>query len=168
MGIKAADKYPEDYDGIVAGAPAVDFNDLSSWRASFFPVTGSTTSANFIKTAQWTGLIHNEILKQCDGIDGVFDGIIEDPSLCTFDPTTLKCIGEVSATCLSDAQVEIVKKVFSPLLNEKGDLIFPAMQPGSEVLAVTRLYAGAPFSNSDVCFPIRQTASHVTFTNFYL
>jgi len=152
MGIKAADMYPGDFDGIVAGAPAVDFNDLVSWRASFYPITGASTSANFITPAQWTGLIHNEILRQCDGIDGVLDGIIEDPDLCKFDPGTLKCLGPVSASCLSDIQVGMLTKIFSPLYSEDGDLIFPAMQPGSEILTVQRLYAGIPFSYSDEWF----------------
>lgn len=96
-------------------------------------------------------MIHNEVLKQCDGIDGVVDGIIEDPNLCDFHPETLLCTDANSkADCLSSIQVEKVRKILSPLYSDDGNLLYPAMQPGSEVLAVTKLYAGKPFSYSEV------------------
>jgi len=151
QGIKAAEKFPGDFNGIVAGAPALDFNNLASWRASFYPITGAVGSPDFISASTWTSLIHNEVLSQCDGIDGVVDGIIEDPNLCDFHPETLLCIDENnSVDCLTSIQVEKVRKIFSPLYSEDGHLIYPAMQPGSEIMAVTGLYAGEPFSYSEV------------------
>ena len=149
QGIKAAEMFPEDFNGIVVGAPAVNFNNMTSWRASFFGKTGASTSPNFIPAGSWEGFIHDEILKQCDTIDGVADGIIEDPTLCDFRPEVLiSGLGQNSTNCLSEAQVEIVKSVFSPLHGAGGELVFPAMQPGSEAMAVQKLYAGAPFPYS--------------------
>lgn len=150
QGIKASEMFPYDFDGIVAGSPALDFNNLTSWRASFFPITGSVNSSNFITASTWKTLIHNEILNQCDGLDGVVDGIIEDPTLCHFRPETLRCANGTNADCLTPIQVEMVREIFSPLHGENGQLIYPAMQPGSEVLAVQKLYAGKPFSYSEV------------------
>lgn len=150
QGIKAAEMFPGDYDGIVAGAPAVNFNNMTSWRAAFFGISGSSTSPNFINSSIWGDLIHGEVLRQCDAIDGVLDGIIEDPTLCKFRPEALLCPTNMNpgVDCLSLAQVEIVKKVFSPLYGSSGELVFPAMQPGSEILASQKLYAGAPFPYS--------------------
>ena len=150
QGIKAAEMFPADFDGIVAGSPALDFNNLQSWRASFFPVTGSNRSSNFISKSLWSKLIHKEILSQCDGLDGTLDGIIEDPNECHFRPEELLCIHDKPANCLKAAQVEIVQNVFKPLYGEEGNLIYPAMQPGSEIMAAEKLYAGAPFSYSEV------------------
>ena len=150
QGIKAAEMFPSDFDGIVAGSPALDFNNLQSWRASFFPITGPANSSNFIPMATWTNLIHGEILKQCDGLDGVVDGIIEDPNLCNFDPGTVLCSTNDSTNCLTSTQVEMVREIFSPFHYPNGTLIYPAMQPGSEILAANNLYAGAPFSYSEV------------------
>jgi feruloyl esterase len=150
QGFKAAEMFPDDFDGIVAGSPALDFNNLASWRASFFPITGSISSADFITPSTWTTLIHDEILNQCDGLDGVIDGIIEDPDLCNFTPEALMCNKKTTEDCLTPAQVEIVRKVFSPLYGEDGKLIYPAMQPGSEGMAMNKLYAGKPFSYSEV------------------
>lgn len=144
--------FPGDFDGIVAGAPAVNFNNLTSWRASFFGKTGPLNSPNFISANVWSGLIHNEVLRQCDAIDGVEDGIIENPTLCDFRPEALICTGNATGSCLSAAQVEIVRDIFSPLYGSSGELVYPAMQPGSEVMAVQKLYAGSPFKYSVVSF----------------
>lgn len=70
--------------------------------------------------------------------------------MCNFRPEELLCKPGVSDDCLSSNQVNIVRKVFSPLIGQKGSLIYPAMQPGSEVLAAQKLYAGMPFSYSEV------------------
>jgi len=142
--------FPEDFDGILAGSPALDFNNLQSWRASFFPITGSNTSSGFISRSTWATLIHDEILHQCDGIDDVIDDIIEDPNLCNFHPETLLCAANTFTGCLTSAQVELVRRVFNPLYGENGNIIYPAMQPGSEIKAAEKLYAGTPFSYSEV------------------
>lgn len=142
--------FPQDFDGIIAGSPALDFNNLQSWRASFFPITGPANSSDFITKKTWSTLIHNEILKQCDGLDGANDGVIEDPNLCDFRPEELLCKSSNSTDCLTSNQVRIVRKIFSPLYGGDGNLIYPAMQPGSEIMATEKLYAGAPFSYSNV------------------
>ena len=154
--------FPQDFNGIVAGSPALDFNNLQSWRASFFPITGPNTSSDFISKSSWTNLIHGEVLKQCDGLDRAIDGIIEDANRCSFCPETLLCKDYNSTDCLTAAQVEKVREIFSPLYGEDGNLIYPAMQPGSEILAASNLYAGAPFSYSEVShWRLRLSAVHL-------
>ncbi|KAK9450931.1 Tannase/feruloyl esterase [Limtongia smithiae] len=151
QGIHAAEVFPEDFDGIVAGSPALDFNNMVSWRGHFFPITGSNMSENFITNEMWTGLIHEEVLRQCDGLDGVYDGIIEDPTLCIFRPEAIMCGPDDLANstyCLNPFQVEQVNEIFAPYYGIDGQLIYPAMQPGSEIQAIQRLYAGAPFPYS--------------------
>jgi hypothetical protein len=154
QGIASATKFPTDFDGIVAGAPALDFNSLVSYRASFFPITGPEGAADFIKPEVWSKLIHNEVLRQCDHLDGVLDGIIEYPDLCEFDPTPLLCSTGATAgdLCLSAKQVAIVLKVFQPFTYSDGTLIYPGMQVGSEEYAIQRLYAGKPFTDSQDWF----------------
>jgi hypothetical protein len=153
QGIKGAEMFPDDFDGIVAGAPAVDFNHLYSWRAGFFVLTGSTESPDFIEPAVWKGLIHEEIIRQCDLIDGVADGIIEDPTLCQFDPEILQCNStDKSDTCLTSAQVDIVRKVLSPLQSPEDALLYPGMNPGGEVKTADGLYNGQPWLPSEGWF----------------
>lgn len=119
-----------------------------SWRARFFTITGAVGSNDFIPAKAWKTWIHDEVLRQCDTIDGAEDGIIEDPTHCHFDPSTLLCAGNSTTNCLSEPQVQQLKTIFSDYTYANGELIYPAMQPGSEVLAVDRLYAGAPFAYS--------------------
>ncbi|KAH8886604.1 tannase and feruloyl esterase [Thozetella sp. PMI_491] len=158
QGIKAADMFPDDFDGIVAGAPAVDFNNLYSWRARFFPITGNVNSSDFITPTLWQTTIHDEVLRQCDKLDGVADGIIEDPTLCYFNPETLSCgNGGNGATinstlCLTPTQIQTIHKVFSPTLWPNGTFFFPRMNPGSEILAAVGLYNGLPWPYSQNWF----------------
>ncbi|KKY31316.1 putative feruloyl esterase b [Diaporthe ampelina] len=130
--IKAAEIFPDDFDGVVAG-----------------PVG----SSNFITPAFWKTTIHEEVLRQCDMLDGASDGIIEDPILCDFDPAPLVCgASSNSSACLSSAQVEIVRQVFEPYLWGNGTLLFPRMNPGGEIMSADGLYNGQPWALSQNWF----------------
>ncbi|KAI1340416.1 tannase and feruloyl esterase [Xylariaceae sp. FL0016] len=152
QGIGSAEKFPKDFDGIVAGAPATDFNDLYSWRASFFPLTGAANSTDFVSAETWKTTVHDEVLAQCDEIDGVLDGIIEDPTLCHFDTRRLLCsakaMGTNTTSCLTEPQVQTVEAVYSDYLWPNGTLLYPRPNPGNEILAADGLYSGKSFSPS--------------------
>lgn len=106
--------------------------------------TGPTNSSTWLNPAEWA-LVHEDILNQCDGIDGVVDGIIEDPDLCYYRPITLQCAPGNSTNCLTGPKVETVQKVFAPYYGVNGSLIFPRMQPGSELSDAFIYYTGQPF-----------------------
>ncbi|KAH3933443.1 carboxylic ester hydrolase [Parastagonospora nodorum] len=152
QGIGNAEKFPSDFDGIVAGAPGVDFNNLYSWRAHFFPLTGAIGSRDSVTSNAWKTWIHDEVLKQCDMIDGVEDGIIENPGLCDFDPSRLLCAGNSTNNCLTQPQVLRLRQIYSDYKYPNGHTIFPAMQPGSEVNAADGLYAGTAWKPSEDWF----------------
>jgi feruloyl esterase len=145
QGFKAAQDFPEDFDGIVAGAPALAFNNLTSWSGSFYKLTGPPGSPTFVTQNQWVG-VHIDVLKQCDGLDGNVDGIIEDPRICDYDPSGLICsASNTSPDCLTPVQANTVKGVFSPLLTDSGDLVYPRFQPGAEIVGFFVLFNGVPF-----------------------
>jgi feruloyl esterase len=146
QGFKSAQDFPNDFDGIVAGAPAVAFNNLTSWSGHFYTLTGPANSSTFVSPALWMQ-VHTDVLKQCDELDGFTDGIIEDPLMCNYDPSGLACSGNGSnsSTCLTPDQLETVKGVYSPLLNDEGDLVYPRLQPGAETTAAFVLLNGVPF-----------------------
>lgn len=145
-GWKSVQKYPEDFDGVLAGAPAINFINLLSWSARFYPITGKNTSDTFLTTGQWS-LVHDEILRQCDGLDGVKDGIIEDPDLCRPVLQNLICSSDTKNTssCLTGTQVKTAQEVFTPLYGTGGQYLYPRMQPGSEIYAAPIVYNGQPF-----------------------
>ncbi|KAK2007929.1 tannase and feruloyl esterase [Colletotrichum eremochloae] len=132
QGFKEAQSFPEDFDGIVAGAPAFDFNGLMYWTGQLFLKTGTNKDSRFLTPAQW-GLVYDDIMKQCDGLDGLEDGILEDPNLCQYRPEGLICSGDSSGTCLTGEQAETVRAVFSPVYGGEGQLLYPRMQPGSSL-----------------------------------
>jgi hypothetical protein len=97
-------------------------------------------------------VIHEDILQQCDELDGLRDGILEDPDLCHYTPHNLTCApGQTnSSSCLTPTQAETVRRIFSPLLNVDGSLVYPRMQPGSEIVGAPQTYYnGQPFGASD-------------------
>lgn len=132
QGISVASRYPDLFDGVVAGSPALDFNRFVGVPAVWASyVTINTSSA--IPLDQWSSLIGQEVLNQCDGIDGKVDGIINDPSLCSWNPDTLLCAdGADTSTCLTQPQLDGLKKFYEPIVGINGDLIFPGLDPGAE------------------------------------
>jgi feruloyl esterase len=153
QGFKLVQSYPLDFDGVLAGAPALNYPNLNSWSAHFYPIFGDPGNAKFVPVGLWT-VIHQEILNQCDGIDGVIDGIVEDPELCRFRPEALQCPPGTtkSSTCSTGAQVGAVRKAFTDFYGVDGNLIYPRMQPGSEIIASFVYYTGGPFSYSSDWF----------------
>ncbi|KAJ9618301.1 tannase protein [Taxawa tesnikishii (nom. ined.)] len=133
QGFKEVQDFPDDFDGVVAGAPALAFNNLTAWSGHFIDITGTNTSASW------------EVLNQCDGLDGVKDGIIEDPRLCSFRAAALQCGPGNTTNCLTSAQVLAVSQVFSGYYGVDGSLIYPRVQPGSEIADARTLYSGVPF-----------------------
>ena len=151
--LKSALNYPADFDGIVAGSPGADFNNLYSWRGRFVVLTGPPNAAQFVPVDVWNTTIHSEVLRQCDLLDGVKDGIIEDPDLCDFRPEALICAnGNTSSSCLTSAQVNMVRQIYTPFYGLNGNLIYPPMQPGNEDQAPQTLYTGQPYPPSQDWF----------------
>lgn len=136
QGTHAALKYPEDFEGILAGAPAVDWNHLLGWlgmlgRFVGAPVVESHPPAEFIPRAMWKA-ISKEILRQCDEMDGVRDGIIDEPDACDFRPEAMMCEQSRTSNCLTQSQVDALRKIYSPLYGSDGQLIYPRYDPGAE------------------------------------
>lgn len=148
-GFKSVHQFPNDFDGVVAGAPAMNFINLLSWSAHFYPITGSPDSDTYLSPSEWK-IVHNEILRQCDAIDGAKDGIIEDPDLCHPVLETIICPSSSpnNQNCITGTQAKTVRQVLSPFYSTNGTLLYPRMQPGSELLATSMMYNGEPFAYS--------------------
>lgn len=145
QGFKSVQDFPEDFDGVVAGAPAVAFNNLSSWSGHFLLITGSPNASTFLTPEKWA-LVHQDILAQCDTLDGVADGILEDPELCPYRPENLQCSSKTNTTnCLTTPQVLTVRQIFTDYYGLNGSLIFPRMNYGSELADPYIYYSGQPF-----------------------
>ena len=135
-----AERYPADFDGIIAGAAANPKSGLDSWRM-WIAQAMLKDKESFIPAAKYP-MIHRAVLDACDGLDGVSDGLIENPLSCSFDPKVLACQGPDAPGCLTAAQVDAASVVMRPATDRKtGALIFPGLAPGTE-LGWARLLGG--------------------------
>lgn len=126
-----AQRYPADYDGIIAGAPAnyvTHLQGMQVWLAQ----AAHQDETSYIPPGKYP-VLHKAVLEACDALDGVKDGVLEDPTRCHFDPETLACKGGDEPSCLTGAQVKLAKKVYGGMLSPHTGLpIFPGLEPGSE------------------------------------
>jgi feruloyl esterase len=128
QGLKAAQMFPDDFDGIIAGAPA-NRTPLALWIASAV----LKDKASYIPASKYPA-IHRAVVEACDAHDGVKDGLIEDPSKCAFDPQTILCKDGDTPACLTTPQVTAARQYYTPGTNPRtGEELFPAFARGSEL-----------------------------------
>jgi len=125
-----AQRFPEDYDGILAGAPA---NYWSHLLGAAIAATQALTSdpRSYISDLKLPA-IQKASLAACDALDGVKDGIIGDPSQCHFDPSVLLCKDEDSPDCLTQPQIEALKSLYAGAKDHNGATLFPGLTMGDE------------------------------------
>ena len=141
-----ATRFPDDYNGIVAGAPAWH------WANQMINATWNSRAALLdptALTAESAALLNRRVIAACDALDGVKDGVIEDPRRCHFDPASLLCKeGDASGECLTRAQVDAANAIYSGAHRSNGTPIFQGYPRGSEA-QWARLWAGpAPGGSS--------------------
>jgi tannase/feruloyl esterase len=125
-----AQRYPEDYDGLIAGAPANAFTDILLGFAWNMQAT-LNDPASYIPPGKLKA-IEAAGLAACDARDGVTDKVLDDPSRCNFDPATLLCKGAESDDCLTEKQVVALRKIYAGPRTSKGEQIVPGFVPGGE------------------------------------
>jgi feruloyl esterase len=128
-----AQRYPDDFDGIAAGDPSWDQMRLYAARVWLNTYVNRSPAA-VIPPSKYP-MIHAAVLDKCDALDGVKDGVIEDPARCAFDFSTLTCRGEDRADCLTKDQAETANAMTRPIRDPKsGSLLHPGRYyPGSEL-----------------------------------
>jgi Tannase and feruloyl esterase len=130
QGLMSAQKYPDDFDAILAGAPANYQTHLHAWDLTVaIPTLKDPASA---VPAAKLALLNRAVLDACDSRDGVKDGLLNDPRACTFDVASLACKGADADTCLTAPQLDSVRRMYAPARTKSGELVFPGKDPGSE------------------------------------
>ena len=125
-----AQRFPEDFDGIIAGAPANNWSHLFTgfvWNEQALAETP-------IPPAKLPA-IQKAVVAACDALDGVKDGLIEDPRTCHFDPASLLCKAGDASNCLTEGQIATLRKIYSGAKNPRtGKQIFPGWPMGTEAI----------------------------------
>jgi feruloyl esterase len=130
QGMMEAQKYPEDFDAIIAGAPVYNMVHLNISQVSL--QVGMLRDQSRIVPPAKVSLFANAVVAACDEKDGVKDGIINEPRMCKFDPVVLLCKSGDAADCLTRPQMENAKSAYLPVTTGKGALVYPGRSPGFE------------------------------------
>ncbi|WP_456616090.1 tannase/feruloyl esterase family alpha/beta hydrolase [Blastococcus sp. SYSU DS0541] len=155
--LSEAQRYPEDFDGIVAGAPALYQNYLAPLSQGHLETVNRNPDGTVILPGTKAPVVAAAALARCDGLDGVVDGVIADPEGCDFDPGTLQCPDDVDQpTCLTSAQVDVVRAFYAPPVDDRGRQLYPgglvvgseAGWPGWSIGTDTALSGGGTFAES--------------------
>jgi feruloyl esterase len=145
QGLTEAQRFPADYEGIVAVAPA---NNWTRLMAGTLAATMAATrdSASYL-TPAIRRVLYSGALRACDARDGVVDSLIENPPKCAFNPATVQCAASTRAdsTCLTPAQVLAALRIYSGLKDPNGRVVFPGLAPGSEPFWGPIATPGRPF-----------------------
>ncbi|MGD9158388.1 MAG: tannase/feruloyl esterase family alpha/beta hydrolase [Desulfobacteraceae bacterium] len=134
QGLNEAQRYPDDFDGIIAEDPAFYISHLQpgSLYISWLALKDGIDGPGYIPVEKLK-TINKAVLDACDKNDGLVDGLIEDPTTCNFDPSSIQCNRKDSLTCLTAAQVDTVQKIYEGAKFNDGTQIYTGFERGSEL-----------------------------------
>lgn len=135
-GLMAAQRYPDDFDGIIAGAPA-NVYATGSIQQIWAALANRNPDGTPILRRTDVEVLHKGAIASCDAVDGLEDGLIEDPRRCKFDPAVLQCKAGQAQGCLTPQMVAVARKVYGGPLSPNGE----------------RLHVGAPEVGSEMKWP---------------
>jgi hypothetical protein len=133
QGFFSAQRFPNDFDGIVAGAPVLHRTGAGVQLLWSVMANLDENNKPILKQEQLP-TVHAAAIAACDADDGLEDGLIDDPRECDFDPAELLCSGEPNRDCLTQAQVDVVRKIYQGPVNSSGEALYTGgAMPGSEL-----------------------------------
>jgi feruloyl esterase len=132
QGLMEAQRYPADYNGILSGDPVIDYTHLQAAHFSIALRTRKVSGSYF--PLDKLPAIEKASLAACDALDGVRDGLIEDPLKCNFrnDPSALLCSGAESASCMTSTQLQTLKDIYAGYRDPRGRVAYGGFIPGHE------------------------------------
>lgn len=125
-GLMEAQRFPEDYNGIVVGAPVYDWT--SEMTGQVWNVRALQLTPAGALPVQKLHLLYESVVKACAGVDG----LIDDPRQCSFDPSAIRCTGANEGSCLTDGEVEAVHQMYAGPKTSAGVQIYPGLSRGGE------------------------------------
>ena len=147
-----AQRFPNDYDGVISVAPVYDFTGRAQFAAAWFAQAVDDGRGASVLNSAVVDAIHGSVLAKCGAQAGIEEGLVTNPLACTWMPEMMACAaGRSDSTCLTPRQIEAVRRLMSPVLNSKGKIVFAyPYVPGSETewAAWNFIPAGAPLATT--------------------
>jgi hypothetical protein len=133
--MEMAERYPDDFNGIIAGAPEIIAGPLNAELQTWNYRVNTDSQGNAILTSAKLPALHSAAISACSGDDGTPDGIITDPRNCHFDPARIQCPpGVDTASCLTPAQIAVVRDIYQGPVDPQGRHLYPGgLAIGSEL-----------------------------------
>ena len=132
QGLMEAQRFPDDYDGLIAGAPAANWTRFQAGGHLWAVLALNKDPESYVPASKLP-IIEQAVNAACDAADGVSDGVLNDPRQCRFDAQALACrSGQDPATCLTPKQAAAVNSIWSGARNSKGEPIYPPYMRGAE------------------------------------
>ncbi len=160
-----AQRYPEDFNGIAAGAPAMNFITQNTFYHGWNALRNTGDNGKPVLTADKLPILHQAALQACDAADGLKDGLISDPLSCQFDPSVVECKPDQDEkTCLTHAQVQMARDIYAGAHDAEGDkFVLGGPMPGSE-LAWQGVWVPSPSDGSTISGTISTgTLKHLAY-----
>jgi Tannase and feruloyl esterase len=133
MGLMSAQRFPQDFDGIIAGAPALDYTGLVATQFAWYVQANTQVDGSEILDRAKVPLIARSVMTACDAIDGRRDGLIDDPRQCDWQPTRLRCQAADGPDCLTTREIDVLDHWYRPVTGGDGRVLYPGGAPkGSE------------------------------------
>ena len=129
--MKEAQRFPGDFDGIIAGSPGLDWTGRAIQAVRMEKMVEADDSARLLEPQR--RLLHGAVLSACDALDGLKDGLIESPERCRFDPGVVQCRSDSTAACLTAAQVNTARAMYATATNTRTGRQISGLAPGSEL-----------------------------------
>jgi feruloyl esterase len=161
-----AQRYPDDFDGIAAGAPALRFSAQNSFHHAWLAQTNTGPDGRAVLTATDMIPLHAAALKACDAADGLEDGQITNPASCRFDPASVLCKADyIPGTCLTAIQVAAARRIYSGAHTGDGKpLEVGGLMPGSELEWIGVFVPREPTGSINSVKFALDTTNHLLFT----
>jgi hypothetical protein len=162
-----AERYPTDFNGIVAGAPEMIAGPLNAELQTWNYRVNTNARGDAILTSDKLPALHSAVIKECAGDDGTADGIITDPRDCHFDPASIQCPpGVDDISCLTPAQVTVARDIYQGPVDSQGQQLYPGGLPyGSELAWAGFVVPGTPANGGPVT---SQAAAVYSLSQAYL
>ncbi|MBU2978551.1 tannase/feruloyl esterase family alpha/beta hydrolase [Alteromonas sp. C1M14] len=132
-GVMAAQRYPQDFDGVIARGPTINYTKVNLINCMDNAKAVLDENDMPIMDASYAGFIHDSAVAACDALDGVTDGVIDDPRRCEFDPKSLSCEVNDHEKCLTEAQVDTVTQLYAASYDSQGNELYGGLPIGSEI-----------------------------------
>lgn len=132
QGLMEAQRFPDDYDGLLVGDPANNWTRHYAGAHLWYSIATLKDLGSYIPASK-VPILAKAVIAACDAIDGIKDGVLDDPRQCHFDPAVLTCkAGQPAASCFTARQVKAIKDIWAGAHDSKGTLIVPPIVPGGE------------------------------------